>query len=196
LTLWLFPAATANTSSVFTNAIKNLSSKRMDLSNFCDNEVDISAYLRFIIIWHNASSARDPPAVIIGTVASCPADVTLVIDINSVSKTPRPLSVANMPNANATDRYPKQIGVPSIIPFIKLLFLFIYSVHLLIVFLTITFKKSTYLPEGIVFVKVLLFGSATMMPVIINPNHTRIRFPQPIRETAFAKIVLDVAAAI
>ena len=39
-------------------------------------------------------------------------------------------------------------------------------------------------------------GRAIIIPIIISPIHTRIRFPQPMPDTAFAKIVLDAAAAI
>ncbi len=39
-------------------------------------------------------------------------------------------------------------------------------------------------------------GSETITPASINKNHTKIKFCQPICDTAFAKSVLDTAAAI
>ena len=108
-----FDDATANTSSVLTNEIIKRSIMLTLLSSFCDKDIDISAYLRFITSCVTASSIRVPPEAIMGTAASCPAEVTFVMDISTVSNTVSPLPEANIPNAKATDRYPRQIGIPS-----------------------------------------------------------------------------------
>ncbi len=72
--------------------------------SFWERETDINEYLIFIISCVAASSRKLPPAVIIGTAASCPADVTFVIEIRTVSNTESPFPTEKIPNAKATDK--------------------------------------------------------------------------------------------
>lgn len=46
------------------------------------------------------------------------------------------------------------------------------------------------------FLKSFSIGLATIIPITIRPNHTKISFPQPISETAFANSVDEIDAAI
>jgi hypothetical protein len=48
-----------------------------------------------------------------GTAANCPAEVTQVMEISNASPKESPCSVAKIPNAKETDRYPKQMGTPA-----------------------------------------------------------------------------------
>ena len=66
-----------------------------------------------------ASSESEPAAAIIGTPASCPAEVTFVIEISRVSITESPDLTEKIPKANDTERYPRQMGSPSRTPLVK-----------------------------------------------------------------------------
>ena len=67
--------------------------------------------------WASASSISVPAFVIIGIAASCPADVTLVMDIRVACSGESPELTQNIPKAKATEKYPRQIGMPSLSPF-------------------------------------------------------------------------------
>ena len=73
-------------------------------SSFWEIEMDIRAYLRFITSWARASSMNVPALVIIGMAASCPADVTLVMDISVACSGESPELTQKIPNAKATEK--------------------------------------------------------------------------------------------
>ena len=98
------PEATANTSSVFTNDITSRCGVVMVESSFCDIEIDISAYRRLITSWASASSMNVPALVIIGTAASCPAEVTLVKDMSVAWSGVNPELTQKIPKAKATEK--------------------------------------------------------------------------------------------
>ena len=66
-----------------------------------------------------ASSKYDPPFNISAIPANCPADVIFVMEIKTAIQTGSPPSVAIMPKVNETERYPKQMGIPSVTPLKK-----------------------------------------------------------------------------
>ena len=49
--------------------------------------------------------------------ASCPAEVSVVMEITTACHHAKPMVEAIMPNVNATDRYPSPMGIPAFSPF-------------------------------------------------------------------------------
>jgi len=74
------------------------------LSSFWEMEIDMRAYRRFMTSWARASSIKVPALVIIGMAASCPAEVTLVMDIRVAWRGESPELTQNIPNAKATEK--------------------------------------------------------------------------------------------
>lgn len=57
------------------------------------------------------------PFAIILSAANCPAEVRFVADIKTASIGDTPAFFAAMPKVKETARYPKNIGIPSLMPF-------------------------------------------------------------------------------
>ena len=66
-----------------------------------------------------AISRYMPPERIRLVPANCPAEVKFDMEINTATQTGRPFSAAIMPKAKETDKYPRQMGRPSLAPFKK-----------------------------------------------------------------------------
>ena len=75
-----------------------------------------------MISWVSAISHREPPAMIISRPANCPADVRLVREMRTACQIVRPPCTAIIPNVKETARYPRAMGIPSVIPCLKLSF--------------------------------------------------------------------------
>ena len=70
-----------------------------------------------IISCASAISTRLPETAIAPIPATCPAEVTQVIEMSIAAIGGMPIFTAVIPNANDTDRYPRPIGRPSFKPF-------------------------------------------------------------------------------
>ena len=74
--------------------------------------------------------------------ASCPAEVTVVIEMMTACHHSNPMEIAIIPNVKDTDRYPKHMGRPSTKPF-KNVFFFKFICYRLLSVPVISFKGQS-----------------------------------------------------
>ena len=66
--------------------------------------------------WVRAISTSVPPAAMMPTPATCPAEVRLVAEMPTAAAMDSPRLMHKMPKPKDTDRYPRAMGMPSFSP--------------------------------------------------------------------------------